>query len=176
MQKVLLLTIKATNGLDPVSRRKFWSILQECKKHKTILLTTHSMEEADLLADTIAIMKRGKLETSGSSLYLKNHYGVGYTLTCIMHHDFASDQVVQLVKQHIAQAQVQEDNSMVRRTSTSQEMVFVLPYASVSLFPNLLRALEQEKVALQMASYALSVTTLEEIFLKINQDVTEVNE
>lgn len=126
------------------------------------------MEEADLLADTIAIMKKGKLETSGSSLYLKNHFGLGYTLTCIMHHNFNAVQVEQVVKQHIAQAQVQDV------TRSNQEMVFVLPYTSASLFPALLRDLDKQQAALHMASYALSVTTLEEVFLKINQDVTDV--
>eukprot|EP01080_Neovahlkampfia_damariscottae_P005091 gene5091-8690_t len=71
-----------TTGMDPNSRRNIWKILQKLKKKILILLSTHSMEEADILADRIAIMKKGKLEVTGTSLYLKGHYGIGYCLTC----------------------------------------------------------------------------------------------
>jgi len=45
------------------------------------VLTTHSMEEADLLADHIAIMANGHIVAEGTSMDLKSRYGVGYTLT-----------------------------------------------------------------------------------------------
>ncbi len=47
------------------------------------MLTTHSMEEADLLADRIAIMAAGRLVAAGTPLDLKARYGVGYTLTIV---------------------------------------------------------------------------------------------
>ena len=50
---------------------------------RTILLTTHYMDEADFLGDRIAIMASGKLVCSGSSLFLKKKYGVGYHLTLV---------------------------------------------------------------------------------------------
>ena len=50
-----------TTGMDPVSRRDVWVLMQSLKKSKTIILTTHSMEEADALADRIAVVVDGKL-------------------------------------------------------------------------------------------------------------------
>ena len=50
-----------TTGMDPVSRRDVWVLMQSLKKSKTIILTTHSMEEADALADRIAVFVDGKL-------------------------------------------------------------------------------------------------------------------
>lgn len=50
-----------TTGMDPVSRRDVWLLMQSLKKSKTIILTTHSMEEADALADRIAVVVDGKL-------------------------------------------------------------------------------------------------------------------
>lgn len=47
--------------MDPVSRRFVWQHLDEIKKDCTILLTTHAMEEADLLSDEVAIMKSGQV-------------------------------------------------------------------------------------------------------------------
>ncbi len=44
--------------MDPVSRREVWNVIENAKKDKVILLTTHSMEEADILGDKIAIMAK----------------------------------------------------------------------------------------------------------------------
>ncbi len=50
-----------TLGLDPQARKKLWKQIEELKGKKTIVLTTHYLEEADALADRIAIIKKGKL-------------------------------------------------------------------------------------------------------------------
>ena len=54
---------------------------------RTILLSTHFMDEADLLGDRIAIVSKGKLRCVGSSLFLKSHFGDGYHLTLVKKHD-----------------------------------------------------------------------------------------
>lgn len=72
-----------TTGMDPVSRRDVWSLIQDLKKDKTIILTTHSMDEADILADRIAVVSEGLLKCVGTSLYLKNTYGDGYRINII---------------------------------------------------------------------------------------------
>ncbi len=56
-----------TTGLDPHARRAVWSVLQGLKsKGKTVFLTTHYMEEAELLADTVAIISSGRIVATGS--------------------------------------------------------------------------------------------------------------
>jgi energy-coupling factor transporter ATP-binding protein EcfA2 len=65
-------------GMDPISRRAVWDIIQEAKQGRAIVLTTHSMEEADVLGDRIAIMVRGRLRAIGSSIRLKHKFGSGY--------------------------------------------------------------------------------------------------
>ena len=56
-----------TTGLDPRARHEVWEVLQGLKKEgKTVVLTTHYMEEAELLADTVAIISRGKIIAMGS--------------------------------------------------------------------------------------------------------------
>jgi energy-coupling factor transporter ATP-binding protein EcfA2 len=60
-----------TSGLDPQSRRAVWELLRTFKTGRAIILTTHYMDEADLLCDRIAIMSEGRLKCSGSSLFLK---------------------------------------------------------------------------------------------------------
>lgn len=84
-----------TSGMDPGARHCMWHLLQKEKQRRTILFTTHYMEEADVLADRygygpyrvknsaktvctfyrIAIIAHGRLQTFGSSLFLKRTYG-----------------------------------------------------------------------------------------------------
>ena len=60
-----------TTGLDPRARREVWDVLLGLKKKgKTVFLTTHYMEEAELLADTVAIVSKGKIIATGSPLEL----------------------------------------------------------------------------------------------------------
>lgn len=62
-------------------------MLKEYKKDRIILMTTHYMDEADILGDRIAIMANGKLACVGSSIFLKNRFGTGYIFTIIKEDD-----------------------------------------------------------------------------------------
>lgn len=64
-----------SSGMDPDARRHIWSVLQQNRAGRTMLLTTHFMDEADLLGDRIAIMADGAVKCCGTSLFLKNKYG-----------------------------------------------------------------------------------------------------
>lgn len=64
--------------MDPVTRRHVWDIIETSKKGRAIVLTTHSMEEADILGDRIAIMARGRFRCIGTSIHLKSRFGAGY--------------------------------------------------------------------------------------------------
>lgn len=72
-----------TAGVDPYARRSIWELLFKVKKNRTIILSTHHMDEADVLGDRIAIISQGKLCCCGSSLFLKSLYGNGYYLTMV---------------------------------------------------------------------------------------------
>jgi ATP-binding cassette subfamily A (ABC1) protein 3 len=72
--KVLILD-EPTSGMDPESRRKIWNLLLECGKTKTILISTHFMEEAEKLGDRIAIMANGSLQCYDTPMRLKIKYG-----------------------------------------------------------------------------------------------------
>ena len=67
-------------GMDPISRRHLWEFIASVKEQCAIVLTTHSMEEADILGDRIGIMARGQLRCLGSGLHLKQKYSSGYRL------------------------------------------------------------------------------------------------
>ncbi|KAL2866267.1 putative ABC transporter [Aspergillus lucknowensis] len=71
---------EVSSGIDPISRRKIWDILLRERGLRTIVLTTHFLDEADLLADHIAILSKGVLKANGSSVELKNRLGSGYRI------------------------------------------------------------------------------------------------
>jgi ABC-2 type transport system ATP-binding protein len=72
----LLFLDEPTTGLDPQARRNFWELVQSIKaRRKTIILTTHYMEEAELLCDQIAIMDRGRVIALGTPRdLLREHF------------------------------------------------------------------------------------------------------
>ncbi|OWK64540.1 Retinal-specific ATP-binding cassette transporter, partial [Lonchura striata] len=80
--KVVVLD-EPTSGVDPYSRRSIWDLLLKYRPGRTIILSTHHMDEADILGDRVAIISQGKLFCSGSPVFLKNCFGSGFYLTLV---------------------------------------------------------------------------------------------
>merc|ERR1711968_312838 len=76
-----------STGLDPASRRKLWDVIRRASKDCAMILTTHSMEEADALCDRITIMAGGKLRCLGSGALLKAEYSEGYKFSVSCNQD-----------------------------------------------------------------------------------------
>ncbi|KAK3793768.1 hypothetical protein RRG08_043414 [Elysia crispata] len=194
-----------TAGVDPYSRRAIWELLIKFKAGRTIILSTHHMDEADILGDRIAIISNGKLRAVGSSLFLKDRFGSGYYLTLQKTEDFTkrrgtnslsspdqtsnqsnmeaaaasetdisldsepagSVDIVNFVQGHVSSALVVEDNDL--------QICFRVPDDTDhgTELVHLLDALEESKDDLGIASYGISDTDLEEVFLKIAQPSVE---
>ncbi|XP_046440757.1 ABC-type organic anion transporter ABCA8-like [Daphnia pulex] len=157
-----------TAGVDPYSRRHLWTLLQKRKANKVILLTTHFMDEADLLADRKAIVSKGKLRCMGSSLFLKNRFGLGYHLTFVLNESFRDTEAIRkVVESFVASAKLNRHYG--------RELSYVLPRQHVSSFPPLFSKLESlvnggEASVMGFNSYGVSMTTLEEVFLKLGEE------
>ncbi|XP_024861123.1 phospholipid-transporting ATPase ABCA1 isoform X2 [Kryptolebias marmoratus] len=87
--KVVVLD-EPTAGVDPYSRRGIWDLLLKYRKDRTIILSTHYMDEAELLGDRIAIISKGKLCCCGSPLFLKSRLGSGYYLTVVKREELST--------------------------------------------------------------------------------------
>jgi ABC-2 type transport system ATP-binding protein len=106
----LLFLDEPTTGLDPQARRTMWAVIRSLKREgRSILLTTHYLEEAQLLADKVAIMNKGKIIAAGSPQELIDHYGSGKRQ--VMVSDTLEDVFVKLVGGPI------EDEGNVARAS-----------------------------------------------------------
>lgn len=82
----LVLLDEPTSGMDLQARRSLWNMLRNYRRERIILLTTHYMDEADILGDRVGVMVNGQLKCIGSSLFLKNRFSDGFKLTMVKKH------------------------------------------------------------------------------------------
>lgn len=69
---------EVTSGIDPLSRRVIWNAILAERSHRTMILTTHFLDESEVLSDHIVILSLGKTKCQGTPAELKNEYGGGY--------------------------------------------------------------------------------------------------
>ena len=165
--KIIMLD-EPTSGMDTTARRRLWDMLKKRKQGKIIVLTTHYMDEADILGDRIAIMTEGQIECIGSSLFLKERYGVGYNLVVDKTTREDVPEIELFVRERIPSA--------VKLQEVSSEVSFQLPKEAANLFKEFFIEFDNMKDELQVRSYSVGITTLEEVFLKIGHGEEEENE
>ncbi|EAT39839.1 AAEL008386-PA, partial [Aedes aegypti] len=158
----VVLCDEPTSGMDPSARRALWDLLIAEKKGRTILLSTHFMDEADILGDRIAIMAVGELKAVGLSFFLKKRFGVGYRLVCVKDEVCNVGNLETLLKKYIPDIECDTD--------IGTELSFVLNENYTSIFQHMLRDLEDNAERLGVKNYGISLTTLEEVFLKVGSD------
>jgi ABC-type multidrug transport system ATPase subunit len=94
-----------TTGLDPLSRKELWKMLLRARKGRAILLTTHAMEEAQMLCTRIAVLLGGKLQCVGTQQQLLDQLGIGYQLT-VRYEVHLAAQVLQYIMEAAPTAEV----------------------------------------------------------------------
>ena len=145
-------------GMDPYSRRSTWEMLQNARAGRIICITTHHMDEADILGDRVTIMGRGKVRCAGTPNFLKRHFGVGYVLSCVRAPGSDPRVISDEVQRHVPAADVS--------SNVGAELTFHLPLDQAPKLPALFAALDTGS-AFGVESYALSITSMESVFLKI---------
>ncbi|TPX33176.1 hypothetical protein SmJEL517_g03814 [Synchytrium microbalum] len=153
-----------TTGMDPVNRRHVWTFIEKFKKNRVVVLTTHSMEEADVLADRIGIMARGQLKAIGSSIALKTKYGAGYRISVVTD----ASRVLE-AKQKI-QSQVPD---AILEDESAGAMIFQFPPSSTPAIPAFVKYLDSQSDSKSdglVRAWSISNTSLEEVFLKLLRD------
>ncbi|KAI6232585.1 ABC transporter ced-7 [Aphelenchoides fujianensis] len=163
--RVVLLD-EPTAGMDPTARKQIGEILEKFKEDRTIILTTHYMDEADRLSDRIVIVVKGRVVCNGSSEFLKKRFGTGFLLTISLAHGQAdvppkAEKILALTRQHIPEAKFSG--------SPAAQFTINLPYESKTKFAQLFVELETQSAGLDIDSFGLSVNTLEQVFIKVGE-------
>ena len=110
----LLLLDEPSCGLDPASRRQIWDVVLEVRPSRSIVLTTHSMEECEALCTRVGVMVMGRMRCLGGLQHLKSKYGSGYMVELVCPHRMGSSEpiIAELRKLRgvFAHARLVEDN------------------------------------------------------------------
>ncbi|KAL8465010.1 hypothetical protein ACS0TY_034479 [Phlomoides rotata] len=165
----LLILDEPTTGMDPITRRHVWDVIESAKKGRAIILTTHSMEEADILSDRIGIMAKGRLRCIGTSIRLKSRFGTGFIANISFAEDATPDQrdtssavnhiaVKEFFKSHLDVSPKEESKSF---------LTFVIPHEKEKLLKNFFGELQEREEEFGVTDIQLGLTTLEEVFLNI---------
>ncbi|KAH7700311.1 ABC transporter family protein, partial [Aphelenchoides avenae] len=164
-QSRVVLLDEPTAGMDPGARFQIREILEKVKHDRTIVLTTHYMDEADALADRVAIMVKGEIVCNGSPEFLKKKFGTGYVLTVSLS---ATDNVDERVARVLNAVKAKIDGSKMDGSPGPQFNV-LLPFDQKKKFADLFDEMESHKQALGIDSFGLSVNALEQVFIRVGE-------
>ena len=168
-----------TSGVDPIARRHIWKLISEFKEGRTVIFTTHHLDEAELLSDKLAIIHQGSLLAFGSVAELKSQFGTsGFELTVNPKVEFPDFDVAVHVKNSVPNSKL-----LPKRHKRDLSQRFQLPlFKPIENEENkefndlevLFGILDNEQERLGIQNYMLECTTLEQIFLDMERDAVGV--
>lgn len=175
-----------TTGLDPENKRQIWEILSQCKDNKCMILTTHLMEEAEVLADRIGIIVNGELKCLGSKFKLKRVYGRGFKLVININPNFTRSNTISTFNNHNLPFSQEHDSYEHKAERIKQAIQEMFPscqntesYKSTLVFvisneefnaELLFTKINEIKRELGISNWAISQVSLEDIFIKLTED------
>jgi ABC-type multidrug transport system ATPase subunit len=149
-----------TTGLDPETKRNIWSLIDKFKRGRCVVLTTHSMDEADALCSRIGIMSHGRLRCIGENLHLKNVYGSGYKVD-VRFTPGQADAAQTFMASVIPNAQLEGGHA--------ESLEYQIQKGSVRL-SSVMRKMNARPESAGILDYGIRQTSLEEVFLKIARE------
>ncbi|MBA7470733.1 Linearmycin resistance ATP-binding protein LnrL [subsurface metagenome] len=147
----ILFLDEPTLGLDPQSRRAIWDYIAELKGKKTILLTTHYLEEADVLSDRVGIIDEGKIVALGTPDELKKN--ISETNTMIISAENLSAEAIEGLRTSDRYAEIDNVSSKLKVSGKDLNFREIMDY------------LHSQGIVVRSA--ALEQPTLEDVFLQI---------
>lgn len=161
--KVLLID-ESSSGLDPLAKRKMWDLIEEAARHRSVILTTHSMQEAEALCTRVAIMVKGQFVCLGSVQHLKTKYLDGYSVDIFCSSTATEedvDNVISQVLETLPSSSVSERHGRFMRFEVSN-------VSSLGLGTCFRRLQElKNNAALKVENYSVSQSSLEQVFVKL---------
>lgn len=170
----LILLDEPTSGMDITAKRSLWSMIKKYKKEKIIILTTHSLEEADYLADRVGIIAEGRLICCGTSSFLKNHFSCGYNVNFLFKNegDDSIDNNTSILtkgKLQLIQEMKKIEPKLYIKVISKESVVINFPEITENC-EKIFMAIDEKKKELLILNYTVSTTSLEDVFLKVNNN------
>jgi ABC-type multidrug transport system ATPase subunit len=159
----ILILDEPTTGLDPASRRQVWEVIERVKIGKSVILTTHAMEEADHLCTRIGIMNFGRLRCLGSQNRLKAKFGTGYQLKFHCTPGRVSD-VERFIQVNLTAAKHVETFADMCTYQIEKEDVVV---------SQLFEMFDNAKDQVGIVDWGIKMTTLEDVFMTIVKSTSD---
>jgi len=159
----IILLDEPTSGMDPISRKALWEFLKNYQRNKIILVTTHSLEEAEYLGDRIGIMSDGQFICCGTSSFLKSKYPCGFNINLLINSDKFSEEKK---KNFLEEIKSYEPNAQIRIASKSVLSLNI--QSNNEYISDIFSFIEELKNYYDIEDYTVASTSLEDIFLKIN--------
>nr|GLL35566.1 ABC transporter A family member 9-like [Ipomoea trifida] len=167
----LLILDEPTTGMDPVTRRHIWNVIESAKHGRSIILTTHSMEEADILADRIGIMAKGRLRCIGNATTLKSRFGAGFITKVSLDKGEDDDNTIEdHNKHHLAVKEFFKMHlDVMPKEEDPSSLTFVIPHEQERQLDEFFKEMENRKSDFGIQNVQIGLSTLEEVFLSIAQ-------
>jgi len=146
-----------STGLDPASRRNLWDVIKQGKQGRAIILTTHSMEEAEVLCDRLGIFVDGQLQCIGNPKELAARYG-GYLVFTITTRPADNDKAKTAVMHMCPEA------TPTYQVAGTQK--FEMPTAAISI-ADVFLGMQRVKDSVQILDWGVSNASLEDVFVRV---------
>lgn len=146
-----------SEGLDPQSRRVLWNFIKSLRDNegKTVILTTHLMDEADRLSDRIAIMDHGKLLLLDNPTNLKKEIGEGDVVEMKLNDPEKNNQIIKYL----------ENMHLIESAHVIDNHINIRALNAVGLLPQIMRYLEDNNISI--ADLSIRQNTLEDVFIEL---------
>lgn len=160
----IIILDEPTTGLDVFSKKKLWEFLKNYQKDKILLITTHSLSEAEYLANRIGIMSEGHLICSGTSSYLKSNYAGGFNINLIINPKVFNENSKKTIFEKIQEFEPEAQIKIISKgvfsiniQSNNENLYKIFNY------------IEESKSEFGIEDYIISSASLEDVFLKVNK-------
>ena len=164
----MLLLDEPSAAVDAAAKRHLWKVIKGRQEHQTVVMTTHSMEEAEACSDRLTVQVAGILRCLGSPLHLKTTYGSGYQLELTLDAEETGERAsLSAGKNEQANLDklvmgISEYSRLVE--THGRAFLYQLP-AGVSL-GTVFSTVHEQAEALRIADYTITQPSMEQVFLK----------
>ncbi|CAL7936973.1 unnamed protein product [Xylocopa violacea] len=158
-------------GVDPAARRRIWRLIDQHRIGRTVILSTHHLDEADMLSDTVVVMHKGKILCTGSPLSLKMMHGTGYRLLVSFPADHDADSVERKKLETLKSVIEDAVPNAVTNEVSGTEVAVTLPFQGKNGIHNNIaqaaKVLEDNRKTLGYSHFSLECDSLERVFLDL---------